>query len=367
VQNPAELRSTGGLPGSWAVLHARRGKLTMGEQGSASLFGVGRPPLRLTSAERALYGSDLGADPRDLNTNPDFPRVAEMATALARAHGIKVDGVFAVDPVALGLVLRGTGPVTLTSGSVLNSANAAPMLLNTIYLTINDANLQNDFYEAAARKAFDALVAGQGDQVLAIRGLVLAAGQHRVLAWSDLPGAARAIGENSLSGAIPRDTGTTPQVGVYLNDAVAGKMDYYLRQSTVLKATGCDGAGVQRLQMSSTFRSTAPADIARYPVWVVGTGAYAPRGQILMNLRIYAPWHGSIESIEVDGRPVTVTGNLHDGHQVGLVTLRLGPGQSMTVTTAMLTGPGQTGDVRVTSTPGMELVQNPASYPTACG
>jgi hypothetical protein len=202
--------------------------------------------------------------------------------------------------------------------------------------------------------------------VLAIRGLVLAAGQNRVLAWSDIPEVARVIGENSLSGAIARDTGTTPQVGVYLNDAVAGKMDYYLRQSTTLKATGCDDNGVQRLQMSSTFRSTAPADIATYPVWVVGTGVYAPRGQILMNLRIYAPWHGSIESIQINGRPVTVTGNQHDGHQVGLVTVRLEPGQALTVATIMLTGPGQTGDVRVTSTPGMELAQNPASYATAC-
>jgi hypothetical protein len=365
VQNPAELRATGGLPGSWAVLHARNGKLTMGRQGDANLFRTGRPPIRLTAEEKALFGSNLGADPRDINFTPDFPRVAQIAAGLARAHGVAVDGVVAVDPIALSYVLLGTGPVDAGSGVQLNSGNTALLLLNGIYRTIQDPVAQNDFYADAARRIFDALVSGQGNQLLAIRGLVHGAGQDRVLAWSKDPAVARVIGDNKLSGALPTDTGRTAQVGLYLNDGVAGKMEFYLRHTSELRATSCDD-GVQTLHLTSTFRSVAPKGLAQGSVYVTGTGEYAPRGDILMNLRVYGPWHGSIRSLEVDGRPVTVTGNQYQGRQVATVPVVLPPGGTMTLTGTLRTGPGQTGDIRLTSTPGMELTRNPATYLSAC-
>lgn len=366
VQNPAEIRSTGGLPGSWAVLHARNGKLTMGRQGDANLFATGRPPLRLTDEEKAIYGSDLGADPRDLTFLPDFPRVAQMAAALARAHGVHVDGVFAVDPLALGYVLAGTGPVSIGNGTQLSAGNASTVLLNTVYLLVNDPKKQNDVFAQAARKVFDALVTGRGDQVRAIRGLVLAAGQDRVLAWSNDPTVARVIGDNKLSGSLPTDTGKTPQVGIYLNDGVAGKMEYYLRYSSEVKATSCSD-DAQTLRLTTTLRSVAPKNLASTSsVFVTGTGQYAARGDILMNLRIYGPWGGSVDALQVDGKSITVTGNLHDGRQVATVPVLLSPGQSMTITGTLRTGHGQTGDTRLTSTPGMELTRNPATYPSAC-
>jgi hypothetical protein len=365
VQNPAEIRATGGLPGSWAVLHARNGRLTMGQQGDANLFRVGRVPLPLTPTEKAIFGSDFTADPRDINFTPDFPRVAATAAAMARAHGVRVDGVFAVDPIALSYVLQGTGPVGIGNGLRIDSGSVAFVLLNTVYRTVQDPVAQNDFFNRAARQVFDALVSGQGDQVLAIRGLVLAAGQDRVLAWSSDPEVARVIGANKLSGALPRDTGRTAQVGLYLNDGVAGKMEFYLRHTSDLEATSC-AHGVQQLRLSTTFRSTAPADVAKDGVYVTGTGRYAPQGTILMNLRIYGPWQGGVDSLTVDGKPITVTGNRQDGRQVATVPVVLAPGASMTLTATMHTGPGQTGDVRLTTTPGLELTRNPATYLSAC-
>lgn len=366
VQNNAEIRSTGGMPGSWSVLHARNGKLTMGQQGDASVFATGQP-VPLTSAERGLFGSKFGIDPRDITADPDFPRVAQMAARLAAAHGVHTDGVFAVDPVALAQVLQGTGPVRLHSGTVLNSGNAVPVLLSGVYRNIDDPVAQNDFYASAARKTFDALVAGKGNQVRAIRGLVLAAGQHRVLAWSDLPGVSTVIGRNKLSGAIPTDTDGTPQVGLYLNDSVAGKMEYYLRHSATATATSCTRQGVQTLKFSAAFRSTAPPAVTTYPIWVAGTGQFAPRGDISMSVLIYGPWHGSISSLRIDGKSIAVSANRHAGRQVAVLPVQLRPGQAMNVTGTMLSGPDQTGEVSLTSTPGMELTNNPVSFASACG
>ena len=366
VQNPAELRSTGGLPGSLAVLTANHGRVTMGEQGDAGLFGTGPVPVKPTKTEKALYGADLGKDFRDLTFNPDFSRVAQMAAGIARAAGQRVDGVFAVDPIALSYVLAGTGPVDIGNGASLTSANAAQFLLNTVYQSVPDASAQNDFYALAARKTFNALVSGQGDQVRAIRGLVLAAGQHRVLAWSAHPNVAAVIGRNRLSGALPGDTGSIPQVGIYYNDGVAGKIDFYLRQRTTARSLGCTD-GVQRIQVTTTLRSTVPKDHRSLSWFITGTGAYAPKGDIVAQMSLYSPWQGHIEKISVDGHDATTTSGRQFGQEVGSVAVHLRPGASMTVTSTMTTGKGQTGNIKVTSTPGMELTPDPATFTTTCG
>lgn len=365
VQNPAELRSTGGLPGSLSILQARNGKLTMGGQGTAGFFGAGRSPVKPTKEEAALYGADLGKDFRDLNFNPDFARVAQMGAGIAKARGQHIDGVFAVDPIALAYVLAGTGPVPLGNGATLTSANVSAFLLNTVYQTVASADAQNNFYALAARRTFDALVAGQGDQVRAIRGLVLAAGQHRVLAWSSRPKVAAVIGRNRLSGALPGDTGATAHVGIYYNDGVAGKIDYYLQQRSTARSLGCDD-GVQRVQVTTTLLSTVPKDHAKLSEFITGDGTYAPKGDILAQMSIYSPWHGRVEKILVNGKDQTTTSGFQSGQQVGSVYVKLRPGASMTVTTTLTTGKGQTGNIVVTSTPGMDLVPDPATFTSGC-
>lgn len=366
VQNPAEVRAGGGLPGSWAVLHAERGKLTMLGQGDASGLAEATAPVAPNADEARLFGPTLGSDARDLTFNPDFPRVAEMAAALARSHGIRVQGVFSVDPVALAYVLQGTGPVPVAPGVQLNALNTAPFLLNYVYQHVPDPTQQNDLYALAARRIFDALVRGQGNQVRAVRGLVLAALQRRVFAWSANPQVAQVIGRNQLSGALPGDTGTTPYVGIYYNDGVAGKMEFYLRQRTTAQSLGCSG-GVQRIKVTTTLRSTAPADPAKLSYWIKGSGQYAVPGHILMQMYVYSPWHGSIESITVDGRDETATNGRQVGQEVGILAVDLAPGAQQTVTSIVRSGPGQTGNVSVGSTPVMETAPNPISFSSSCG
>lgn len=367
VQNPAEVRATGGLPGSWAVLHADHGRLTMGRQGDASGLATGGQPIAPTRDEARLFGSDLGLDPRDIPLNPDFPRVAQMLrSSLAASQGVTVQGVLAVDPVALSYVLQGTGGVPLGSGVLLNAANAVPFLLHTVYQQVQDAGAQNNFYTSAARQTFDALVSGQGNQVLAIRGLVKAAMERRVMVWSRVPAVRTVIGRNRLSGALPGDTGSTPQVGIYYNDGVAGKMEYFLRQRTTAQSLGCDN-GVQRIKVTTTLRSTAPTDVGSLSLFVKGLGQYAVPGHILMQMYVYSPWHGEIESILVNGFDQTATNGRQGGQQVGEVAIDLAPGQAITVTSVVRSGPGQTGNIVVASTPGMETVPDPATFASVCG
>ena len=117
-QNNAEVRATGGIPGSFALLTASHGKVTLGRQDDAGSLGrFVRPPIPLTGEEKALFGQELRVYPQDVNFTPDFPRTAELAAAMYRSkRGLAVDGVVSVDPVALSYLLRGTGPVTTAGG-----------------------------------------------------------------------------------------------------------------------------------------------------------------------------------------------------------------------------------------------------------
>lgn len=366
VQNPAEIRGAGGLPGSIAVLHASHGKLTMGKQGSANLFGTTKAALPPTRAERQLFGAAYGTDVRDVPADPNFPRVAQILAADAAKRGVHVNGVFSVDPVALSFVLHGTGPVKLPKVT-LTAANATQLLLNTVYRTVQDPNAQNTFYATAARAVFNALVGGQGNQIRAIRGLVTAAGERRVLAWAKQPAIDRAIAQHRLSGGITLAPYAAPQVGLYLNDNVAGKMEYYLRHAATVQSLGCSSNGSQRLRLDATFRSTAPVNvISTDGKWVVGNGHYITRGDIGVNLMVYAPLRGSIQSLSIDGRPIQVTTNREDGRQVAQMPLKLQPGQVITVSGTMTTGPHQTADGIVTSTPGMEMTPDPAPFASSC-
>ena len=123
-QNPAELRATGGIFGSFAVLSADHGKLTITDQGAASrTLGTFDPGLTdIGSNERALYGDVMAQYPQDVNFTPDFPTAAMLFANMYQVRtGVAVDGVLAIDPVALSYTLQGASP-----GSMSDRASPSP-------------------------------------------------------------------------------------------------------------------------------------------------------------------------------------------------------------------------------------------------
>ena len=367
VQNPAEIRATGGLPGSLALLHADRGRITMGWQGSPSdVIDVAAPPLKLARDTEAQYGPTPGVDPRDVNFTPDFPEAARLLATMVERHlHVKLDGVVSVDPLALAEMMRGTGPVTVKQGVVLNAANVVPTLLNQTYQVLPTQDAQNAFFETAARRIFDSVMASQGHQQLAIRGLASAADEHRIQVWSAHPDEQAVLDGTAVSGAIGTRDGT-PYVGMYLNDSTAGKMDYYLQYRSSAAAVDCRRGGGQDLRATMALTSTMPAAFHSLSRWVVGTGQFAPQGTIAFNLRVYAPYGGEVTGLSVDGQDHSVTADKHHGRQVALLPISLAPGQQMTVTADIRTAEGQSGDGVFSFTPGMVPAPNGVRIASAC-
>jgi len=367
IQTPAELRATGGLPGSLALLHADKGKVIMGWQGSASdINGFTAPVVKLPRDTESQYGPTPAIDLRDTNFTPDFPEAARIVKAMVeQREDVKLDGVISVDPIALAQIMAGTGPVTVKDRVVLGAGNVVPVLLNQTYQVLGTQDAQNDFFESAARKIFDAVMAGQGDQQQAIRGLATGASQHRIQVWSAHPDEQAVLEGTAVSGALLTRS-RTPQIGMYLNDSTAGKMDYYLQYRSTAAAVDCRQGDAQDIRATIALTSTMPADFQRLSTWILGTGQFAAQGSIAFNLRVYAPYGGEITGMSVDGQAHSVTADKHMGRQVALLPMTLSPGQRSTVTADIRTAKGQSGDGVLSFTPGMVPAANGVPITSAC-
>jgi hypothetical protein len=367
-QSNAEIRPTGGIAGSFAILKADKGKLSMGQQGSIQdLRPFAKPVVPMTKEESSVFSSALVTDLRDANFTPNFPRTGQITRVMAKKGlGVDVDGVISVDPIALSYLLAATGPVTLSDGTVLDQSNAVDVLLNGIYQRYQNNDQQDDVFASAARKIFDVVKGGQGQSRGVIEALVAAANENRLTVWSSHTPEQREIAQTGLSGIVGGDDGKTPHVGVYLSDASASKMEYYLDYTTVVRTGRCLSGGIQELSTVTELVSNAPRNVKDLPASVTGLGTYAPRGTLNLVLRAYSPYGGGFTNVRVNGENQTVYADRHLGRNVTSVHLLIKPGETYTVTTTMISGRGQTADAIFSTTPGVQNTLNDVSVKSAC-
>jgi hypothetical protein len=368
VMNNAEVRSLGGMPGSFAILAARRGKVKMTEQAGTSDVKFLKHGPSVKAEVRGGFDDSVGKDIRETAIVPDFPRAAFLASRIAGAHwDTTFDGVVAIDPVALGYVLGAVGQVDIGNEATINQATAVPTLLNGIYLRYpDDPEAQDDAFELAARRSFDALTGGRGDSVRAIRALVQGVQERRIFLWSRHDAEQARIQSTGIAGAMTdRRQVARPQVGVFLTDATQGKMEYYLRAGTQVTPTKCYAGGIQDIRMTTSLRSEAPEGGPRLPVSVTGSGKTVGLGNIGLSVRIMAPPHGEIRSLLVDGHRAPVGATFYRGRHVKRINRILPPGVSTVIVARIRTGPGTPGDPLLRSTPGV-VANDDVVGPSAC-
>ncbi|HTC70507.1 MAG TPA: DUF4012 domain-containing protein, partial [Acidothermaceae bacterium] len=258
--NNAELRATGGIPGSWAIVRVSDGAFQIVKQGSAGdiddhLSGVPVPP-----DVAALYTKRPGTFFQDVDMSPSFPTDAALASQMfQQAYGIQVDGVIATDPVALAGLLKATGPVQLPVGGSLTANNAVSLLLSQVYAEILNPAKEDAFFAQAASAVFVALSAGQGDARATVKALSDAAAAGRLTVWSNHPDEEKLLAGTSLEGAMPStEQPEKPTVGVFLNDGTGAKLDYYLHADvSVAPAASCP-AGRVGFHVAVTLTSNVP-------------------------------------------------------------------------------------------------------------
>jgi hypothetical protein len=359
-QNPAEIRATGGMPGAYVVIRADRGNIAITDLGTAAgdLQSFEKPVLNLAESDRRLYGERLGTFPADVNLTPDFPTAGALIREMYRRRtGRLVDGVLATDPIALSYLLGTLGEVEVPGGTDLTEANTVSVLLSKSYARDISTDKQDEYFGAAAKAVFQALVARPLDPPKLLAVLARAAGERRLLVWSAHPAENELLAGTVLAGVLPSSDGAQPTVGVFLNDGSGAKLGYYLTQSADLAVeAGCRADGRRRLKLRVVLGSTAPK--SGLPPYVLGLGLAGDPYTVRTVVAVYGSTGGAMNSITLDGKPVPFGSGRVKRRSVGIVAVDLKPGTERTLDVDMLTGVPRTGgDAKITprlwTTPGV--------------
>jgi len=352
-QNLAEPRATGGLFGSFAVLGADQGRISLGDSGSVSRkIGVVDPPLTgLPTSLTDLYSDRITSIAVDANFTPDFPTAASLfARMYTERTGQQVDGVIAVDPKVLSYVLTATGSVEVPNAAAapdaekktitLKPSTAVKVLLSDVYRIFDedkDAVARDEFLAKATSAVFERLMAGGGDSTKLVNAVLRSVSEHRLLVWSSDEAEQAEIEQTPLAGKLPVVDGTNPVFGVYLNDGTGAKLGYYLRSVSTVKPATCRADGRQEWLLSVKLTYSAPA--TGLPEYVLGLKAAGEPYVLRTNVTAVGPSAGGISGVDRDGVPTWMQSGRESDRAAGIVTVDLAPGASTDLTFQMFTDP----------------------------
>ncbi|ELT45970.1 hypothetical protein G205_01948 [Arthrobacter nitrophenolicus] len=381
IQNNAESRASGGIPGALAVLTVDNGKLSLGAQISASEFGVISPTLPVDLEQRSIFSTRMGKFIQDVNLTPDFPTAGSMAQAMwEKKTGQRVDGVLSIDPVALSFILNATGPVQISnpellalSGgglpSELNSSNVVPTLLSDVYAKIKVPQLQDAYFAAVAQELFSAVSSGKSEPEKLLSSITRGVAENRILLWSNNEDEQAIVSRYPISGSIAGPSVSPAQFGVYFNDGTGAKMDYYVER-TVQLVKECPRDGYEQTTVRITSTNTAPANAGQtLPAYVTGDGVFGVTpGAVQTNIVTYGPMQALVEAAKLNGERTGFAPHVHSGRPVAVLAVQLAPGETKTVevTFAKIV---QHAEPNVVVTPTVQAVKD-VTLPTenaACG
>ena len=259
MNNGAEARATGGMPGGWGTLEASGGrmKLTRIETNTA----INSRPLQnwqsyVPADVAGLYGSDL-ARLSDMNLSPDYPTNASLMNALYRQHtGREVDGVLSVDQFTVAGILAATGPV-VAAGKKLDASTVADYLTKGVYKDYRNPAAKDQAVMEITRVVFNRLTRGNVNELRIARALVPSIYRQRVHFWSNDSNIQKKIARTSLSGSMQGPE--APSHMVVLINGAGNKIDAYVGAKVSYTAGECLAeAPFRQAMLSVDIKNMAP-------------------------------------------------------------------------------------------------------------
>lgn len=370
AQNNAELRSTGGLPGSWGTITIDNGVITMGE--FRTILHEEGLQVDITEDEVASIATNMNTDPAQVNCTPDFVRVGELAREYWAQMGLgDVDGVIAIDPVFLQSLLTLTGGFTAPDGATVDGTNAAKVLLSDTYWKFgNDNDAQDEYFSSVAALAFQHVMDNLGNAGMTdLWDLVnKGAEQGRLLVWMADESEEALMEQLGFSGSLGSDP-TTPELGVYLSDDTFSKISWYAQCYTTV------GEGVKNADGTTTYDVTTvlantitPEEAAAAPLYIYGGNPdKRDNSDMLDFVYLVGPVGGRIDNVQVSENALRQEYGVSDstltGHQVRRFRTHLLAGETATITYQVTVSAEAAEPLTVRTTPLAQesLMQAPAA------
>lgn len=363
-QNNAEARALGGTALSFALVTVDKGRIQLASTVTAGGEHFTQYPasvIPVPDGVEELDGGAFGTFIANATVRPDFPSAAQITHQMWKQQfGMDVDGVVSVDPVALSYVLRATTPIPLSSGDSLTSDSLVPLLLNGVYQRFNSKHIEVDnaqqdaVYGEAVAATFARLSGGPLDPKALIAAVTQGATEHRLQFWSTHPKEQAELAATGFDGALPKSDKTTDRVGVYVQDNVGAKLNYYLNETVRPAQAVCRADGRASYRIGVDLASTVPADAAKsLSPSILGnwkSDKLKPGVQRLY-VMVYAPPGSQIAGATVNGAAVTVR-PLHDeAYPVAKLVVTVDPGQTITTAVDIVAADAGTKKLDVQVTP----------------
>jgi hypothetical protein len=324
MQNNADQRATGGAVLAFAFIQISNGHLSLVDGGSIGRIDNenGFPntdlPPELKWYINHIHNPQAHARLANINFSPDFPLVASTWSSMVKdVTGQKIDGVIAMDPVAISYLL-GRRKIDVASYPIpITGTNAVAVIENDQYrLPFPDQAAFPGQVIAAAWQIFQ----DPSPLVRTMKQMALALKERHIQIWSSDDAQEAQLGVLGWDGAV--DNG--PGDHLYVTDSKlrSNKVDFYTHLSINYKAT-IDAAGAITSTCAITVTNDTPPD---QPKFIAGPNEYglnaalisllAPRDAVLSKsvpatgLPDHSEGDARVFTREVDvlpGAPQTVT------------------------------------------------------------
>jgi hypothetical protein len=315
VQNNAESRATGGYIANYGVLVADGGHITLPDFRRTSEFDEPNAPNRTLNAPREYakrYSRfDVAREWTNVNMSPDMPTVARvMADQYKQFSGTTVDGVVAVDPIAMSYQLRLTGPVQVAGWPTpITADNVVKISLHDEYIAYeNQLDSRIDFIGRVAKTVFDRLTNGGLDNLIKAGDVVhgaIASGHLQF--WSADAAAQRFFVATHSAGALAPVTGDALMITT--QNSAGNKTDFFLHREVDYSAQVTPRGDTLRVEATVTIKLRNDAPDRGEPRYVIGPhdDRFEP-GLNRLYLTVYSPFAtagGTVDgaAVEIQGAP----------------------------------------------------------------
>ena len=332
LQNNAELRSGGGITGSFAELRAEGGDIRLVRQADSSEFGPrSRPILAVPESTTAIHGDIVGRFVQNATTTPDFDLSARLASAWWEdLTGRAPDTVIAVDPLVLRSLLTVTGPIVLDGGTRIERDGFMRSVMVDPYLTL-DSSEQTRFFQQLTESYFAALMTSDASPEAWIRALAEPLEEGRISVWSAHGEEAEVLAGTSVAGPLARHLAAGDHAfAVYLNDTTGAKMDSSLTVELATAVGSCRADEQPQVAVRVHLKNEAPEDAGTaWPASMTGAGHWGvPAGEIGTSVAVAAPEGWFFGGTTVDGTRKGTVDVEDSGLPTSAVEVELAPGES---------------------------------------
>lgn len=323
ASNNSEMRAGSGMFLSLGLLDVADGALNIGEFGDVPDFlPAGSVPIQGDFADRWGW-TEPNREWRNLGMSPQFDVTGELAARMWKvARGDQVDGVLALDVVALKALLRATGPIVV-DGQTISESDVEAEVLHDQYLGIggNVAGrvVRRDRMGRIASAAVRMLDLGQWDPGKLADEIARAARGRHILAWSSRRAEQRAWMASGVDGRLEKDS-----LMVSVLNRGGNKLDQFLTVSADMEAApraGTTHVNIRLKLLNSVTEGEPQYILGLNPPLGAGAGLY--RGIVAVNLP------GSARSPRIGGNEKLVASG-PDGPTIVYATeVTLRPGETV--------------------------------------